>query len=149
MTLFTSDERAADTSISVAEPIVVYTDALHGQADTSGLADGCMIAALVTAVFGMVYEIFSFGVFSFAMIYAFGFFAVGGVLFWRLIGIRKKTIPVLSACFWNAGLATLTVGSLLKGVLDIYGSSNSLLIIFPVLGVADMLVCVLFRRRRQ
>ncbi|MCR4763758.1 MAG: hypothetical protein K5696_09520 [Lachnospiraceae bacterium] len=111
------------------------------------MADGCMIAAFGTAVFGLIYELFSFGVFSFAMIYAFGFFAVGGVLFWRLIGLKRKAVPVMTACFWNAGLATLTVGSVLKGVLDIYGSSNRLLIIFPVLAIADMLLCFLMRNK--
>jgi hypothetical protein len=117
-------------------------------ADTSKLADGCMIAALITAVFGLIYEVFSFGVFSYAMIYAFGFFAVGGVLFWRVKGIKRKTVPAMAACFWNAGLATLTIGSVLKGVLDIYGSSNSLLFIFPILGIVDILVSLMLFRIR-
>ena len=118
--------------------MILYTSD-EKMADTSKLADGCLIAALITAVFGMIYESFSFGVFSYAMIYAFGFFAVGGGLFWRLVGIKRKFVPAMAACFWNAGLATLTLGSILKGVLDIYGSSNSLLILFPVLGIVDML----------
>ena len=121
-------------------------------ADTLKLADGGLIAALITAVFGMIYESFSFGVFSYAMIYAFGFFAVGGGLFWRLVGIKRKFVPAMAACFWNAALATLTVGSILKGVLDIYGSSNSLLILFPVLGIVDMLsffIVVLIKKYKQ
>lgn len=115
------------------------------EADTLKMADGCMIAALITAVFGMIYEIFSFGVFSFAMIYAFGFFAAG-MIFWRVAGKRRKTVSSMASCFFNAGLATLTLGSVLKGVLDIYGSSNSLLIIFPVLGVADLILFFLLKK---
>ncbi len=107
-----------------------------------------MAAALITAVFGMVYESFSFGVFSFAMIYAFLIFAFGGVLFWRLVGRKRSSVPAMAACIWNAGLATLTVGCILKGVLDIYGSSNSLLIIFPILGAADLVIggCIMLFR---
>lgn len=119
--------------------MILYTSDERG-ADPIRMADGCLIAALFTALFGLIYEHFSFGVFSFAMIYAFGFFAIGGGLFWRLVGIRRKTVPVMAACFWNAGLATLTAGSILKGVLTIYGSSNSLLLVFPVLGIADLLL---------
>ncbi len=115
------------------------------EADSIKMADGCMIAALITAVFGMIYEIFSFGVFSFAMIYAFGFFAAG-MIFWRVVGKRRKTVSSMASCFFNAGLATLTLGSVLKGVLDIYGSSNSLLIIFPVLGVADLILFFLLKK---
>ncbi len=121
MTLFTSDEK---------------------KADTRKMADACMIAALFTAVFGMIYEFFSFGVFSFAMIYAFGVFAAGGGLFWRLIGRKHRMAAAFPACLWNAGLCTFTVGLLLKGVLDIYGSGNSLIRIFWILGAAELLTAL-------
>lgn len=121
MTLSTSDEKMADTL---------------------KMADGCMAAALITALFGMIYEIFSFGVFSFAMIYAFGVFAAGGV-FWKIIARKHRMTAAFPASLWNAGLSTVTVGLLLKGVLDIYGSGNSLIRIFWVLGAAELLAALL------
>ena len=32
---------------------------------------------------------------------------------------------------WNSGLAALTVGSIFKGVLDIYGTTNKLIAVYP------------------
>jgi hypothetical protein len=40
---------------------------------------------------------------------------------------------------WYSGLAALTVGSIFKGVLDIYGTTNKLIAVYPV--VAAMLIC--------
>ena len=40
---------------------------------------------------------------------------------------------------WNSGLAALTVGSLFKGVLDIYGTTNKLIVVYPI--AAAVLIC--------
>lgn len=111
--------------------------------DASKLSDGCLVAAICTALFGGIYEYFSFGVFSFYMIYAFAFLLVGGCMFWKLVGKRHALIPSGTACLWGAGLATLTIGSLIKGVLDIYGSSNKLVWIFLIIGLIDLLLALL------
>lgn len=113
------------------------------ESDTSKISDGCLIAALGTALFGGIYEYFSFGVFSFYMIYAFGFLLLGGCLFWRIVGKRHAFVPAGTACFWNAGLVTLTAGSVVKGVLDIYGSSNKLVLVFLIVGLADLLLALI------
>ena len=33
---------------------------------------------------------------------------------------------------WNSGLVALTAGSLFKGVLDIYGTTNKLIVVYPI-----------------
>lgn len=113
------------------------------KADTSKLSDGCLIAAVCTALFGGGYEYFSFGVFSFYMVYAFAFLLVGGCGFWKIVGKRRAHIPAGMACLWNAGLATLTTGSVIKGVLDIYGSSNKLVLIFLIVGLTDLVLALI------
>ena len=40
---------------------------------------------------------------------------------------------------WNSGLAALTAGSIFKGILDIYGTTNKLIAVYPV--VAAILIC--------
>lgn len=35
---------------------------------------------------------------------------------------------------WGSGIAALTVGSIFRGVLDIYGTTNRLVIVYPVVG---------------
>ena len=41
---------------------------------------------------------------------------------------------------WNSGLAALTIGSIFKGVLDIYGTTNKLIAVYPI--AAAVLLCV-------
>lgn len=85
-------------------------------------------AAIGCAVFGAVYEMFSFGVYSYYMIGAFLIPLTGGgllLLLDRLLPADQCTES--GACgFYHAGIATLTVGSIIRGVLEIYGTMNSL-----------------------
>ena len=104
----------------------------------SHLIFNCLVTAVFIAAFGAVYEHFSFGVYSFYMIYAFAFFLVGGAVFWMLMAKLKKEFSSLFVCFWNAALTTFTTGFLVKGVLDIYGTSSPLINIFWIAGVLDI-----------
>ncbi len=89
-----------------------------------------VLAAVNAAVFSAVYEHFSFGVYSAFMIFAFAVPLLMGALAFLLLGrALKKTgtsVPALVCKFWHAAVATLTVGFLFRGVLDIYGTSSPL-----------------------
>ena len=87
-----------------------------------------LLVSLFCAVFGGVYEVFSHQVYSFYMLYAFLFPLAGGALpfsVFHLAGGRKYP-GAAARGLYHAGLAALTVGSLLRGVLDIYGTTNRL-----------------------
>ena len=92
-------------------------------------------ATAVCAVIGLIYELFSHGVWSAYM--GFGFLvplvlgALPNFLIW-LAGAKapRPAAEVLYAC----GVATLTVGSLLNGVLAIYGTTNTLIRLYPLIG---------------
>lgn len=91
-----------------------------------------LIVSIVLALLGGVYEVFSHGVYSNFMIYAFAFPLVLGTLPYSIIsysGIRK-TPNLISRNFCHIGTAVLSVGSAVKGALDIYGTSNSLVPIY-------------------
>ena len=89
-----------------------------------------VLAAVNVAVFSAIYEHFSFGVYSPFMIFAFVVpLLMGGLVFLLLGRACKKTgstVPALVCKFWHAAVATLTVGFLFRGVLDIYGTSSPL-----------------------
>ena len=89
-----------------------------------------VLAAVNVAVFSAIYEHFSFGVYSPFMIFAFVVpLLMGGLVFLLLGRALKKTgtsVPALVCKFWHAAVATLTVGFLFRGVLDIYGTSSPL-----------------------
>lgn len=96
-----------------------------------------LLAALACALFGAVYECFSHGVYSYFMLYAFAFPLVGGTLpFLGLHLLRPDCCPgPLAQQLYHCGIATLTVGSILRGILEIYGTTNTLASYFWPMGL--------------
>ena len=96
---------------------------------------GSIIAALFCALFAAIYETFSFGVYSYFMIFAFVVPLLWCSLPYSIIVFINKKIPEsLSLRLWNSGIATLTVGSLVQGVIEIYGTTNQFVIIYGIVG---------------
>ena len=96
-----------------------------------------LAVTLFCVLFGAVYEVFGHGVFSFYMLYAFAVPLVGGVLPFFLLMKHKRAYPSsFSTRCYHAGLATLTVGSLVTGALEIYGTSSPLTAVYWIAGGA-------------
>lgn len=87
-----------------------------------------LLISLFCVLFGAVYEIYSHEVYSYFMLYAFTFPLAGGTLPFSIFTLIKiKRYPnALSRNLYHFGIATLTVGSIIRGVLDIYGTTNAL-----------------------
>jgi hypothetical protein len=104
---------------------------------------GNALAAVITAFFGAVYEHFSHEVYSYYMIYAFAVPLIMGTIPYLLVGISDIRQPErLTINTYNSAVAAFTVGCVFKGVLDIYGTTNKLIIVYPVLGAAFLLISV-------
>lgn len=87
-------------------------------------------------VFALIYEHFSHGVTSHYMVCAFLIPLLGGFLVNLIIESARFVIPgKWSSNLYNSGIAALTVGSIVKGVLDIYGTTNHLTIIYLIAGL--------------
>lgn len=102
----------------------------------AGTALRYLFLTLITALFGAVYELFGHGVYSYYMIYAFAVPLAGGVLPFLLAAagkIRKCPGP-LSRHFYRSGIVTLTLGCILQGVLEIYGTTNALIRLYWIAG---------------
>lgn len=100
-----------------------------------------LLLALFCALFGGVYEAFSHGVWSYCMIYAFTFPLALGVLPLFVLRLRHAPLPSRFArTAWHAGIASLTVGSLVTGALEIYGTSHPLTVLYWIAGGALLLV---------
>lgn len=84
--------------------------------------------AALTATFGLVCEHFSHGVFSGCMAFAFLIPLLGGAAMLLPVFRRRGTF------LWRCGILTLTVGSLVRGALDIYGTTSRLCGIYWILG---------------
>ena len=87
-----------------------------------------LFSTVGSILFGAVYELFSHGVWSCFMICAFAFPLLLGAIPFFLLRKRGKSFPGRAADLIHAGVAALTVGSILQGVLEIYGTSNPLTI---------------------
>ena len=129
---------------------------------TSAIKTGMkyLAASIIIAAAAAVYGLFSHGVYSYFMTYAFMIPLIAGALPHLAAAMRSadagsgerdtyerpgntecETHPenrkVLSAKDLQLALiVTLTAGSLLKGVLDIYGTTNRLLMAYPVIAAA-------------
>lgn len=101
------------------------------------------VAAVFCAVFGAVYEAFSHQVYSPFMYLAFLIPLLGGALPYVLIRLSGARRPIKSSIYLHAaGIAILTVGSILRGVLEIYGTTNHLMIIYLIAGIIPILLGV-------
>lgn len=91
--------------------------------------------SLFCALFGAVYEGFSHGVYSYFMIYAFGFPLAGGALPFFALAFSDRRPPGRAALnLYHSGIAAMTVGSLFEGVLEIYGTTNRLVAVYWMVG---------------
>lgn len=126
-----------------------------------------LIASIVCAVFGAIYEIFSHGVYSGYMIYAFAFPLLCGTLPFLLLnycsapkeessrngrmpkenGIRsflQSRYPGKAARnLYHSAVITFTIGSFMTGILEIYGTTNQLLSIYWFAGAALILAAII------
>lgn len=94
-----------------------------------------LLVSLFCALFGAVYERFSHEVYSFYMIYAFVFPLAGGTLPFLAISLFRKRYPgAVARNLYHSGIATLTVGSIVQGILDIYGTTNRLTGLYWIVG---------------
>ena len=106
-------------------------------------------------VFAKIYGIFSHGVSSAFMSYAF-LLPLSLIFLPKLLNLctgnrlwngsldteeeegKKLFLSSLASFLWKSGVAVLTVGSLYKGVLDIYGTSGSFEWIYLVVGIVEL-----------
>ena len=90
---------------------------------------------MFAAFFGAVYEAFSHEVYSYFMIYAFALPLFLGVFPFSFMLLKNTPFPSrLSLNLYNSGIACLTVGCIIKGMLDIYGTTNGLMNVYFTVG---------------
>ncbi len=114
---------------------------------------GHICASLFLAFFGAVYEKYSHEVYSYFMIYAFAIPLLFGALPFGLAALKNVYPNDLAVNLWNSAIASLSVGSIFKGVLDIYGTTNRLIIVYPIVGIVfaavSIIIISLFQNQRN
>lgn len=103
-----------------------------------------LIVSFICLVLGLVYESFSHQVYSAYMLFAFTIPLFFGCLLSEYIySFKIKNITRLSVNLYNASIANFTIYSLIKGVLDIYGTTNSKINIYLILGIIFIILSIL------
>ena len=97
-----------------------------------------LIFTLSVLLFGQIYELFSHNVYSDYMIFAFIIPLILGIIY---LVFNKLIIKEI----YNAGIITLVVGSIVKGILDIYGTTNDLIYIY-LIGIV-LIILSLFKKQ--
>lgn len=98
------------------------------------------------AIFGIVYEFFSHGKLSYYMVLGFLWPLIGGVFFYLLNYLfnRKYLLSIWASNFYNASIATLTVGCYFNGALEIYGTTRVIYsILYNVFGYTLLCFAIL------
>ena len=104
-----------------------------------------LLITLFCILFGAVYEFYSHEVYSYYMLYAFVFPLAGGTFPFSIMNLaRGKIYPNAPARnLYHSGIATLTIGSIIRGVLDIYGTTNMLTPYYLFVGIFMIVAGVL------
>lgn len=103
-----------------------------------------LILSIFCVMFGWVYEQYSHGVYAEAMIYAFVYpLCLGCLPFFLLSLWGKVPVKLPEKSFFHPGVATLTVGSIVQGVLEIYGTTNRLTGLYAIAGWTLVILGVL------
>ena len=93
------------------------------------------------ALFGAVYERFSHEVYSYYMLYAFSIPLLLGVVVFFLLMKHGRAYPnALTAALYHGGIAAMSLGSIVSGILEIYGTDHPLTRLYWILGST---LCVL------
>ncbi len=105
--------------------------------DIKRIRKNFLIFSILLLIFGIIYEIFSHQVYSVYMIFAFLIPLIFGYLVSFFI---KEGTNSLCNSIYNMGIVTLSVGSVFEGVLEIYGSTNSLIYVYLYAGILLTLI---------
>lgn len=92
-----------------------------------------LIIAVFCAIFAAIYEFFSHGVYSNAMIFLFVYPLLLGAVPCFILEKAKQAMPNR---FYQDGVVTITFASLLTGILEIYGTSSDYTAWFLYFGIA-------------
>lgn len=98
-----------------------------------------LFTTLFCIALNYVYSLFGHGVSSPFMSYAFVFSLVLGVIGFILLGWLDLDNRV-AFNLYNAGIATLTVGSILRGIIDIAGADTTYPVFYFFIGTVFVVV---------
>lgn len=93
-------------------------------------------------IFGIIYEMFSHGVVSYYMIFAFLIPLIDFLINTIFINSKIK-VNKISKNLFSMSICTFTFLSIIKGVLDIYGTTNNLISVYLIVGLILLVTSII------
>ena len=104
--------------------------------DIKKIKNRYLIGSICTLVFGLIYECFSHNVISNYMVFAFIIPFMGYILYLLMDkNIFKNKINNISNKLFGYSIITFIFGSIIRGVFDIYGTTNSKVYVYLIVGI--------------
>lgn len=104
-----------------------------------------VIASMFLGLFGAIYEYYGHGVYSYYMLYAFAPTLCLGAFPMLLFGLKKNKLqfstPILY--IYHSGVATLSIMMVVKGVLEIFGTTNKLMTVYYIAAAVELMFSIL------
>jgi hypothetical protein len=102
-----------------------------------------LAVVLFSITVNYIYSLFGHGESSGFMTWMFLYPLIGGILLFIISGLLPKLTNKegyrIFYNLYNAGIATLTVGSFMKGIFDIAGTSSRYVLAFYITGILFLL----------
>lgn len=95
-----------------------------------------ILLSVSTLIFGFIYELFSHSVYSNYMMFAFIIPLILGI-------IQILFRDILNNYIYESAVITLTIGSIINGILEIYGTTNDLVYIYLVVGIILIIASII------
>lgn len=121
------------------------SDTEHGKRKLFKTAFVFLAFSAFCLIFSFIYGRYGHGVYSNFMTFTCAYPLIGGAAAYLLVGCisRAKAPERFAANVYNSGIAALTVGSMLRGIFDIAGTSSPYQPVFVALGTLMVLVGVI------
>lgn len=104
-----------------------------------------LIISIICLIFSLIYEHFSHEVYSFYMISAFLIPLILGSVVSTLLSMKNIRVSRISNNLYNASVATFTIYFVMRGFLEIYGTTNSIINIYPIVGIILLVVSIILK----
>ena len=104
-----------------------------------------LLFSIFCLVFSLIYESFSHNVYSNYMIFSFLIPLIMGTLIFYILYKFKLNYYInnFSYITYNMSIATFTIGSIIMGFLEIYGTTNSLTKIYAIVGIVTLIISII------
>ncbi len=101
-----------------------------------------IVFSIGVLIFAIIYELFSHRVYSIFMLGAF----LIPLIFLLIARVAKRLN--INWNFYEWAIITFTLYSIIRGILEIYGTTNSLINVYLILGVVWLSLSLIFPKKR-